>query len=135
MAYPTRHIYYSSGGTPNSLTDDPYIRWLRYLLAEPTSRRQSAHRMAASNRTWRRTMCGALAPYLRSLERGASASSSRAVMTASARGTAWSRTAPEKSIPSSSPSSPQLVCVAFFFCLQAVHGRKYESLTTPPRFL
>ncbi|KAH9033857.1 subtilisin-like protein [Lactarius hengduanensis] len=34
MAYPTPHIYYSTGGTPESLTDDPYIRWLDYLLDE-----------------------------------------------------------------------------------------------------
>ncbi|KAI9455777.1 subtilisin-like protein [Lactarius psammicola] len=32
LAYPTRHIYYTTAGTPNSLTDDPYIRWIRYLL-------------------------------------------------------------------------------------------------------
>ncbi|KAH9165964.1 subtilisin-like protein [Lactarius sanguifluus] len=32
MTYPTRHIYYSTGGTPTSLTDDPYIQWLNYLL-------------------------------------------------------------------------------------------------------
>ncbi|KAH9031141.1 Pro-kumamolisin, activation domain-containing protein [Lactarius pseudohatsudake] len=30
--YPTRHIYYGTGGTPTSLTDDPYIQWLNYLL-------------------------------------------------------------------------------------------------------
>ncbi|KAH8992289.1 subtilisin-like protein [Lactarius hatsudake] len=29
MAYPTRHIYYSTGGSP---TDDPYIHWLNYIL-------------------------------------------------------------------------------------------------------
>ncbi|KAH9068288.1 subtilisin-like protein [Lactarius deliciosus] len=34
MAYPTPHIYYSTDGTPESLTDDPYIRWLDYLLDE-----------------------------------------------------------------------------------------------------
>ncbi|KAH9057761.1 subtilisin-like protein [Lactarius vividus] len=34
MAYPTPHVYYSTGGTPKSLTDDPYIRWLDYLLNE-----------------------------------------------------------------------------------------------------
>ncbi|KAH9027939.1 subtilisin-like protein [Lactarius pseudohatsudake] len=34
MAYPTRHIYYSTTGTPNSLIDDPYIRWLRYVIAQ-----------------------------------------------------------------------------------------------------
>ncbi|KAH9057760.1 subtilisin-like protein [Lactarius vividus] len=34
MAYPTPHVYYSTGGTPKSLTDDPYIRWLDYLLDE-----------------------------------------------------------------------------------------------------
>ncbi|KAH8984632.1 subtilisin-like protein [Lactarius akahatsu] len=34
MAYPTPHIYYSTGGTEKSLTDDPYIRWLDYLLDE-----------------------------------------------------------------------------------------------------
>ncbi|KAH8979044.1 subtilisin-like protein [Lactarius akahatsu] len=36
MAYPTRHIYYSTGGTPdsNSLTDDPYLCWLRYMIAQ-----------------------------------------------------------------------------------------------------
>ncbi|KAH9033855.1 subtilisin-like protein [Lactarius hengduanensis] len=34
MAYPTPHIFYSTGGTPESLTDDPYIRWLDYLLDE-----------------------------------------------------------------------------------------------------
>jgi len=34
IAYPTPLTYYSTGGTPNSLIDDPYIRWLRYLLAK-----------------------------------------------------------------------------------------------------
>ncbi|KAH8982942.1 subtilisin-like protein [Lactarius hatsudake] len=34
MAYPTPHVYYSTGGTQKSLTDDPYIRWLDYLLDE-----------------------------------------------------------------------------------------------------
>ncbi|KAH8986678.1 subtilisin-like protein [Lactarius akahatsu] len=32
MAYPTQHIFYSTGGAPTSLTDDPYIHWLNYLL-------------------------------------------------------------------------------------------------------
>ncbi|KAH9064373.1 subtilisin-like protein [Lactarius vividus] len=34
MAYPTRHIYYSTAGTHGSLTDDPYLRWLRYVIAQ-----------------------------------------------------------------------------------------------------
>ncbi|KAH9167585.1 subtilisin-like protein [Lactarius sanguifluus] len=34
MAYPTRHIYYSTGGTPDSPTDDPYLCWLRYMIAQ-----------------------------------------------------------------------------------------------------
>ncbi|KAH9074754.1 subtilisin-like protein [Lactarius deliciosus] len=34
MAYPTRHIYYSTGGTPGSPIDDPYLCWLRYLIAQ-----------------------------------------------------------------------------------------------------
>ncbi|KAH9167472.1 subtilisin-like protein [Lactarius sanguifluus] len=34
MAYPTRHIYYSTGGTPGSPIDDPYLRWLRYVIAQ-----------------------------------------------------------------------------------------------------
>ncbi|KAH9168350.1 subtilisin-like protein [Lactarius sanguifluus] len=34
MAYPTRHIYYSTAGTPNSPTDDPYLCWLRYVIAQ-----------------------------------------------------------------------------------------------------
>ncbi|KAH9167584.1 subtilisin-like protein [Lactarius sanguifluus] len=34
MAYPTRHIYYSTGGTPCSPIDDPYLCWLRYVIAQ-----------------------------------------------------------------------------------------------------
>ncbi|KAH9159272.1 peptidase S8/S53 domain-containing protein [Lactarius sanguifluus] len=34
MAYPTRHIYYSTAGTPNSPTDDPYLCWLCYVIAQ-----------------------------------------------------------------------------------------------------
>ncbi|KAH8978363.1 subtilisin-like protein [Lactarius hatsudake] len=34
MAYPTRHIYYSTGGTADSPTDDPYLCWLRYMIAQ-----------------------------------------------------------------------------------------------------
>ncbi|KAH9057769.1 subtilisin-like protein [Lactarius vividus] len=34
MAYPTRHIYYSTAGTPYSLTDDPYLCWLQYVIAQ-----------------------------------------------------------------------------------------------------
>ncbi|KAH9012243.1 peptidase S8/S53 domain-containing protein [Lactarius deliciosus] len=34
MAYPTPHIYYSTGGTPCSPTDDPYLCWLRYMIAQ-----------------------------------------------------------------------------------------------------
>ncbi|KAH9167586.1 subtilisin-like protein [Lactarius sanguifluus] len=33
MAYPTRHIYYSTGGTPYSV-DDPYLCWLLYVIAQ-----------------------------------------------------------------------------------------------------
>ncbi|KAH9029453.1 subtilisin-like protein [Lactarius hengduanensis] len=37
MAYPTRHIYYSTGGDLDdtvTLTDDPYLHWLRYMIAQ-----------------------------------------------------------------------------------------------------
>ncbi|KAH9013551.1 subtilisin-like protein [Lactarius pseudohatsudake] len=34
MAYPTPHIYYSTAGTPYSPTDDPYLRWLRYMIIQ-----------------------------------------------------------------------------------------------------
>ncbi|KAH9013552.1 subtilisin-like protein [Lactarius pseudohatsudake] len=34
ITYPTRHIYYSTGGTPDSPTDDPYLVWLRYMIAQ-----------------------------------------------------------------------------------------------------
>ncbi|KAH8979042.1 subtilisin-like protein [Lactarius akahatsu] len=34
MAYPTRHIYYSTACTPGSPTDDPYLCWLRYMIAQ-----------------------------------------------------------------------------------------------------
>ncbi|KAH9017706.1 subtilisin-like protein [Lactarius pseudohatsudake] len=34
MTYPTRLIYYSTGGTPDSPTDDPYLCWLRYMIAQ-----------------------------------------------------------------------------------------------------
>ncbi|KAH9064053.1 subtilisin-like protein [Lactarius vividus] len=34
MAYPTRHIYYSTAGTPSSPIDDPYLRWLSYVIAQ-----------------------------------------------------------------------------------------------------
>ncbi|KAH8982928.1 subtilisin-like protein [Lactarius hatsudake] len=34
MAYPTRHIYYSTGGTADSPTDDPYLCWLRYMIVQ-----------------------------------------------------------------------------------------------------
>ncbi|KAH9049267.1 subtilisin-like protein [Lactarius deliciosus] len=34
MAYPTPHIFYSTAGTLGSLIDDPYIRWLRYVIAQ-----------------------------------------------------------------------------------------------------
>ncbi|KAH9012241.1 subtilisin-like protein [Lactarius deliciosus] len=34
MAYPTPNIYYSTGGTPDSPTDDPYLCWLRYVIAQ-----------------------------------------------------------------------------------------------------
>ncbi|KAH9175112.1 subtilisin-like protein [Lactarius sanguifluus] len=34
IAYPTPHIFYSTAGTPSSLIDDPYIRWLRYVIAQ-----------------------------------------------------------------------------------------------------
>ncbi|KAH9027944.1 subtilisin-like protein [Lactarius pseudohatsudake] len=34
MAYPTRHIYYSTAGTPYSPIDDPYLCWLRYMIAQ-----------------------------------------------------------------------------------------------------
>ncbi|KAH9029449.1 subtilisin-like protein [Lactarius hengduanensis] len=34
IAYPTRHIYYSTAGTPDSPTDDPYLRWSRYVIAQ-----------------------------------------------------------------------------------------------------
>ncbi|KAI9455773.1 hypothetical protein BJY52DRAFT_1121674, partial [Lactarius psammicola] len=33
IAYRTQHIYYSTSGKPHSLTDDPYIRWLRHVIA------------------------------------------------------------------------------------------------------
>ena len=34
MAYPTPHIYYSTGGSPQ--TADPYIKWLKYMLRQPS---------------------------------------------------------------------------------------------------
>ncbi|KAH9057768.1 subtilisin-like protein [Lactarius vividus] len=34
MAYPTRHIYYSTAGTPYSRVDDPYLCWLQYVIAQ-----------------------------------------------------------------------------------------------------
>ncbi|KAI9433332.1 subtilisin-like protein [Lactarius indigo] len=34
MAYPTPHIYYSTAGTSNDPIDDPYLRWLRYVIAQ-----------------------------------------------------------------------------------------------------
>ncbi|KAH8979043.1 subtilisin-like protein [Lactarius akahatsu] len=34
MAYPMRHIYYSTGGTSYSPIDDPYLCWLRYVIAQ-----------------------------------------------------------------------------------------------------
>ncbi|KAH8989401.1 subtilisin-like protein [Lactarius hatsudake] len=34
MAYPTPHIFYSTAGMLGSLIDDPYIRWLRYVIAQ-----------------------------------------------------------------------------------------------------
>ncbi|KAH8978359.1 subtilisin-like protein [Lactarius hatsudake] len=35
MAYPTRHIYYSTGGNlDDSFIDDPYLCWLRYMIAQ-----------------------------------------------------------------------------------------------------
>ncbi|KAF8260175.1 subtilisin-like protein [Lactarius quietus] len=34
IAYPTRHIFYSIGGS--SLTNDPYIQWLKYVIDQKT---------------------------------------------------------------------------------------------------
>ena len=35
MAYPTPHIFYSTGGGPTG-TDDWFVTWLRYILDEPS---------------------------------------------------------------------------------------------------